>query len=183
MEDEARLHGKPTDYLWRHVERVYRLCMKIGNLENADLDVLKAAALLHDIAKFQTEPLKHGIVGAEIAEKILKDASFPVAKIEAVKHAIKGHARLSEERKTLEAKVLLDADIIEKFGAVGIARMFLRCALDGDTIGESLTKHLQMFNRIKDYVETETGKKIFQERYGYTKQFLERFRKEVAAEL
>jgi HD superfamily phosphodiesterase len=33
LEEEAKLHGKPTDYLWRHVERVYHLCIKIGERE------------------------------------------------------------------------------------------------------------------------------------------------------
>jgi uncharacterized protein len=183
LEEEAKLHGKPTDYLWRHVERVYHLCIKIGEREKADLDVLKAAALLHDIAKFQVDPAQHGVVGAEMAEKILKNSGFPENKIEAVKHAIKGHARLYEERKTLEAKILLDADIMEKFGAVGVARLFLRCALDGDTIKESIIKHRRMFNIIKDYVETGTAKKMFMERYMFTQNFLERFEKESKAEL
>jgi len=73
--------------------------------------------------------------------------------------------------------------VMEKFGAVGVARLFLRCALDGDTIKESIIKHRRMFNIIKDYVETGTAKKMFMERYMFTQNFLERFEKESKAEL
>jgi len=183
MADEQKINGKKTDYAWTHVERVYNLCVKIGQAEKADLDVLKAAALLHDIGKFRASPSGHGIEGAKIARRILKKVGFPNEKIEVVIHAIKGHALLKETRKTREAEILLDADILEKFGAVGVVAVFLRCALAGDRIEDSLEKHRKWFERMKDYVKSETAKKIFDERYRFTKHFFKRFEKEARAEL
>jgi uncharacterized protein len=183
MIDERKIGGKKTDYAWAHVNRVYNMCVKIGQAEKADLDVLKAAALLHDIGKFRAGPNGHGIKGAKIARRILKKVGFPNGKIEAVIHAIEGHVPLREKRKTREAEILLDADILEKFGAVGVAAVFLRCALVGDKIEDSLKKHWEWFERMKDYVQSETAKKIFDERYRFTKLFFERFEKEARAEL
>lgn len=183
MADEQKINGNKTDYAWTHVERVYNLCVKIGQAEKADLDVLKAAALLHDIGKFRASPSGHGIKGAKIARHILKKVGFPNEKIEAVIHAIERHALLKEKRKTLEAEILLDADILEKFGAVGVAAVFLRCALAGDKIEDSLKKHWVWFEKMKDYVQSETAKKIFDERYRFTKLFFKRFEKEARAEL
>lgn len=34
-----------------HVERVYNLAIRMAEKENADLDVVKASALLHDVAR------------------------------------------------------------------------------------------------------------------------------------
>jgi len=183
MVDEQKIDGRKTDYAWNHVKRVYNLCVKIGQVENVDLDVLKAAALLHDIGKFRAGPGGHGIKGGKIARRILKKVGFPNEKIEVVIHAIEGHALLGEKRKTWEAEILLDADILDKFGAVGVAAVFLRCALAGDKIEDSLEKHWKWFEKMKDYVKSETAKKIFAERYRFTKHFFERFEKEARAEL
>jgi uncharacterized protein len=182
MADEQKMHGNKTNYAWAHVERVYNLCVKIGRAENTDLDVLKAAALLHDIGKFRASPSEHG-VRAQIAKRVLRKAGFPKEKIEAVIHAIEGHAPLRKTRKTREAEILLDADILEKFGAVGVATVFLRCALSGDKIENSIKKHREWFERMKSYVKSETAKKIFEERYRFTKHFFERFEREAKAEL
>lgn len=98
MTDEQKINGKKTDYAWTHVERVHNLCVKIGQAEKADLDVLKVAALLHDIGKFRASPSGHGIEGAKIARSILKKVGFPNEKIAAVIHAIEGHTLLNEKR-------------------------------------------------------------------------------------
>lgn len=87
------------------------------------------------------------------------------------------------KKESREAEILLDADILEKFGAVGVAAVFLRCALAGDKIEDSLKKHWKWFETMKDYVQSETAQKIFDQRYRFTKLFFKRFEKEAKAEL
>jgi len=83
-------------YGWPHVERVYRLSMHISKSEGEqglDLDALKAAALLHDIAKTHERNRRadHGKIGAEMAENFLKSLGFDEEKIKIVYNAIRAH--------------------------------------------------------------------------------------------
>jgi uncharacterized protein len=111
-----------------HTQRVYNLALKIGKKEKADLDVIKASALLHDIARLKEDNKEiecHAEHGAEMAEKILKETGFPEDKIKNVVHSIKVH-RDSKKliAETKEAKILQDADKLDALGAITIARMF-----------------------------------------------------------
>ena len=36
---------------WEHTLRVYNLCLHIGKKENADMEILKIAAILRDIGR------------------------------------------------------------------------------------------------------------------------------------
>lgn len=60
---------------WDHTLRVYRLCERIGSVEGADLSVLRAAALLHDIGRIQEDESNGGIChaqkGAELARPLV----------------------------------------------------------------------------------------------------------------
>ena len=70
-------HSHHSQY---HVERVYKLAIRIAKEENADLDVVKAAVLLHDIARAMEDEGKiedHAIEGARMARRILKEVDFP----------------------------------------------------------------------------------------------------------
>ncbi len=128
-------------YGWSHVERVYRLSLLISKLEGEqglDLDALKAAALLHDIAKsFQkrNREVDHGKIGAEMAENFLKSLGFGEEKIRIVYNAIRAHNK-GEKPLSLEAKILCDADFLDKLGAVGVATVFVKACLTQRTIEE-----------------------------------------------
>ncbi|MFH1511701.1 MAG: HD domain-containing protein [Candidatus Woesearchaeota archaeon] len=114
-----------------HVVRVYNMCLELAKTEkNIDLDVLKTAALLHDIARLKEDNDKsgktnHAILGAAIASKILNCIGYPKQIIHRVKHCILCHrSRDNTEPKTKEAEILSDADKLDILGAIGIARMF-----------------------------------------------------------
>lgn len=138
-----------------HVMRVHDLCMHLAAAEmaeraeskrthladgekNVDLEVLEAAVILHDIARVRensdnTGNTDHAVLGSEMAEKILQDLNFPKEKIEKVKHSIICHRfRTGNEPKTIEAKILFDADKLDTLGAVGIARLFMVAGEHGE---------------------------------------------------
>ena len=54
----------------QHCKAVCKKAMKIAaNFDDADKDLIRRGALLHDIGRSQTHGIKHAIVGVEIASK------------------------------------------------------------------------------------------------------------------
>jgi len=119
----SEAHGKD------HIFRVLRRCIVLGEKLDADLEVLVAAAYLHDLGwHYLEEAGLHGVLGAQKAEPVLEKISFPTGKRSAVLHAIAVHdTRISpEERTTLESKILYDADKLDMFGVIGVFRYLRR---------------------------------------------------------
>ncbi|UCH31894.1 MAG: HD domain-containing protein [Candidatus Bathyarchaeota archaeon] len=58
-----------------HVKRVYSLAIRIAKEEKADLDVVKAAVLLHDVARAMEDEetiTDHAFEGSKIAREVLE---------------------------------------------------------------------------------------------------------------
>jgi uncharacterized protein len=110
-----------------HIERVYHLCEKLGEAEDADLKIVRAAALLHDSqgsAPDGSERPNHHLLSADFAGQILKNEGWSDSTINAVQHCIRAHRfrHNGEEPSTIEARVLFDADKLDVIGAIGAAR-------------------------------------------------------------
>jgi uncharacterized protein len=109
-----------------HIERVYRLCEKIGPPEGADMEILLTAALLHDVTDSHPDGVgrkNHHLRSAEFAEAVLSKDKWKPERIKAVLHCIRAHRfRKGEEPLTIEAKVLFDADKLDVLGAIGVSR-------------------------------------------------------------
>ena len=109
-----------------HVLRVLRLAEDLGRELGADLEILHAAALLHDASgAFPDEDArgKHEHTSAEFAREVLTEEGWESTRVEAVLHCIRAHRfRSQEEPATLEAKILFDADKLDVNGAFGVAR-------------------------------------------------------------
>src|SRR2546430_15505004 len=118
-----------------HVRRVVANAKKLAEAEGADLAVVLPAAWLHDcvaIAKNSPERTSASRLAAERAGELLRAAGYPAQHIPAIEHAIEAHsfsARVTP--RTLEAKVVQDADRLEALGAVGIARTLMSGGADG----------------------------------------------------
>lgn len=185
-----------------HVERVYKFATKLAEEENADLEIVKAAALLHDVARAMEDDGKikdHAVESAKIAGKILRDIDFPEEKIDKVVHCIEVHRfRKGMKAESLEAKILQDADRLDIIGAIGIARAFalggwLNVPMYDPSIppkeqydGKSLTSVNLIYEkilRVKDTLNTVAAKEIVEGRHKFVEQFLERFLREWEAEI
>jgi HD superfamily phosphodiesterase len=106
-------HGFP------HVTRVLYRALLIAQEEGAvDYSVLIPSALLHDIGfcSQSFERLGHDVSGARLAQKILMGLGYDEATCRAVYHCIRAHKGKAETPQTLEAKILYDADVLEKAG-------------------------------------------------------------------
>jgi uncharacterized protein len=138
-----------------HVFRVYNLCMLISKYEkDVDMEVLIPAALLHDIARVKesqdnTGEIDHAVLGGEMAAKILKELNYAEDKIDTIKNCVISHRfRTGNEPKTIEGKILFDADKLDVIGATGIARTFMLAGQFGQRLtGNSL---------INDYLKENT---------------------------
>ncbi|MCH5165284.1 MAG: HD domain-containing protein [Clostridiales bacterium] len=119
MQDSA--HDK------EHVYRVLYSALDIAKTETGvDYDVLITACLLHDIGRkeqFENGALDHAEVGGDKAYAFLTGRGFSAEFAEKVKSCIVTHRfRKSNPPKSVEAKILFDADKLDVTGAMGVAR-------------------------------------------------------------
>jgi len=206
-QDEARLWYTDADPIhnFDHVLRVYHMAERIGSVEGADLNIVRAAALLHDAqgsAPGQTNQARanHHTTSANFALQILSAEGWPADRISAVQHCIAAHRYRSgtEKPQTLEAKVIFDADKLDVLGAIGVARTIAYAVLDGQPFyappsdlitrtgqkepGEphsSYHEYLFKLSKVKDRLYTQTAKAIAAERH----RFLTEFYDELIAEI
>lgn len=201
-----------------HVMRVYNMTLRLAKNEKVDLDVIKLAALLHDIGgKKETDDptgkTDHAVESAKMAKLILEKLEFSDDKIKHICDCIISHRYKTENQpKTLEAKILFDADKLDAAGAIGLARGFAWIGKNkahiykkadniNDYIKENLSggkingrikdktkhsAHIEFETKIKflpDKLYTQIGKKIGRERVEYSRKFLDRLEKEVNGEV
>ncbi len=120
-----------------HVLRVLRMAEKLAKIEGADLEIVHAAALLHDVsgsAPGSEERENHHIYSAEYAGRVLTEEGWPEERIKAAQHCIRAHRFRSggEGPTTIEAKCIFDADKLDVIGAIGAARTIAYAALAGE---------------------------------------------------
>jgi uncharacterized protein len=120
---------------WHHVVRVTTNALRLARGEGADLHVVGAAALCHELFNYpkgHPDSARSGEVCAQHARALLASLDAPTALVEAAAEAIRTHPfSLGETPATLEGKVLQDADRLDALGAIGIARCFATCTTMG----------------------------------------------------
>jgi uncharacterized protein len=207
--DEAKAYYDTHDsaHGFSHVLRVYHLAMRIGEQESARLEILRPAALLHDVESSMHDQKKrqqHHLLSAVFAGKILAKHGWTEEGIKAVQHCIRAHRYRDETESpaTLEAKVLFDADKLDSIGAVGVARAIAYAALQGNPFyavpsaqfladgshapGEEHSayhEYLFKLRRIHQRLLTPTGQALARERHSAMADYFERLSQEVNGEL
>jgi uncharacterized protein len=183
-----------------HILRVYRMAERLALEEGADLEIVHAAALLHDAEGSQTEGGEagrqdHHHVSSQFAQRVLMLEGWPADKIAAVQHCIRAHRFRdnTEEPQTLEAKILFDADKLDVIGAVGVARTIAFDVVVNQPIysqpsdlfletgekepGEphsSYHEYLFKLSKIKDRLFTKTARELARERHRFMEEYFER---------
>lgn len=113
---------------FEHILRVYKNAEKICKTEKADKKLVLSAVLLHDIVSFPKSDKRSktaSIKSAIKAKKILKRFNFSMTEIKIIMDAIESHSFSKNKKpKTLEGKILQDADRLDALGSIGIARTF-----------------------------------------------------------
>lgn len=112
---------------WRHTSRDLVKSIIIGEKEKANIKIVLAGVLLHDVGRLYPELGKdHYSAGAKLAPKYLKRAGFTKKEIEKVVHCIRSHGpRGLEKPKSIEARICFDVDVLScSIGYIGVARVF-----------------------------------------------------------
>lgn len=175
--------GEKGSHDFSHAERVYTYSILISKGLNVDLDVVKASALLHDIARYKEGNGKikdHAIQGAIEARKILKNIGFPKEKIEIVYKCILLHNKKEDLDEVKEVRVLKEADGLETMGAIGIARTF-SCIGEKNAWNSPSQKNplnALMRNLDLNYFKLPVAKELAKTKVKITKDFCDSFIKE-----
>jgi uncharacterized protein len=168
-----------------HVQRVLDIAVDIGRAEGADLDVLRAAAYLHDIA-VPLNKARHFDLGSRLARGILRELGWNEGQIEPVVHAIGTHSRYGgPEPQTLEARILQDADAVDYVGAVGLARALVRSFEGGEyrgNVAELPAVVDRLCERVAGSQHTARGRELVAERIEWLRGFQDRLQAELAGE-
>jgi len=183
-----------------HVLRVYRMAERLALIEGADLEIVHAAALLHDAEGSATSGgeigrSNHHHASSEFARQVLEAEGWSAERIAAVQHCIRAHRFRdnSEPPQTLEARILFDADKLDVIGAIGVVRTVAFDVVVGQPVyfepsqrflstgekepGEphsSYHEYLFKLSRIKDRLFTPAARAIAEERHRFMAEFFTR---------
>ncbi len=194
-------HFNDPAHGWEHVERVYKLALHIAEQEGADPFIVGMAALMHDLGRISNSAsIKHHADLSEIAAaEILAIHQVALETQEAILHAIAAHSfSRNIEARTLEARVVRDADRLDSLGAIGMLRWAItatiRCTPQTRTYHPSdpfaeqhepddsrymLDHFFTKLLKIGDSMTTETGHGIARRRTNFMLAYLDELRSEL----
>jgi len=187
---------------WDHVRRVYKLTLYLAEQEGANRFIAGLAALMHDLGRSVPETVHqrhHADLSVEMAADMMNAHAIPAETQEAVLHAIAVHSfSRGSEPRTLEARVVRDADRLDGLGAIGITRWAITGAVrrtprtrsyyPGDPFAERHTPNdkqymldhffIKLLN-LRDTMATESGRMLAAERTAFMQEFLDELRHEL----
>jgi len=198
------LQGAEGGHDWFHIQRVFKNTLLIAKDEKVDVLVVSLAALLHDIAdaKFNDgnetigPKLAEDFLGAlQVKKKIITHVSKIIKNISFKNSLAKKRGRPFNSK---ELQVVRDADRLDAMGAIGVARAFnyggfKNRELYNPEIAPNLKMTKEEYKKstaptinhfyeklllLKDKMQTETGRKLAEERHQFMLTYLKQFYKE-----
>jgi uncharacterized protein len=182
-----------------HLQRVWHNVRLLHAQEGGDLEVLLAAALLHDcVAVEKDSPLRSQAsqLAAKKASQVLAEMAWSSTKIAVVVHAIEAHSFSANITPiSLEAKILQDADRLDSLGMLGVARTFYVAGRLGHALYDPqdpeanerdyddkrfcLDHFKTKLLHLADCFQTPSGQRLAQIRHERLKGFMEQFKEEI----
>lgn len=180
---------------WWHAHRVRTMALHLAKIERADLFITEIAALLHDVsdAKFNGGDDDAGpritsefLESLHIDERIISNIVFIIRNI-----SFKSE-NIPEEKKSIEFKVVQDADRLDSIGAIGIARAFNYGGYKNRKIhdpeikprtniskeeykkseGPTINHFYEKLLLLKDLMNTDAARKIAEHRHQFMEHYL-----------
>jgi len=196
-----KLSGEGSGHDWWHVYRVWKNVIHIGKHENVNLFVVQLVALLHDISDWKFNDGDDDVgpkLAREWLEKVQVEEDIISHVCEIIKEMSFKGVGVKTPMRTKEGMVVQDADRLDAIGAIGIARTFAygghkNREIYNPNIKPDLHDSFEKYKSgtcptinhfyeklllLKDLMNTETAKKIAEERHKFMEQFLDRFYKE-----
>ena len=195
---KEQLQNAEGGHDWFHIERVYKNALLIAENEECNIEIVKLGALLHDIAdsKFHNGD---ETVGPKVAREFLEKENVNVETIIHVLNIIENISfkggNFNKKFSSKELDIVQDADRLDAIGAIGIARTFnyggfKNRAIYNPNIAPNLNMSKEEYKNseaptlnhfyeklllLKDKMNTNSGKKIAQERHAFMEKFLSQF--------
>ena len=168
------------EYRWQHILRVCNYGKVLAESENANVELVIAGCLLHDIAVFDPgEPTDHGRLGADICRPFLETLEYTSAEIENICYSVASHVDITNPT-TLEARIVTDADNIDRFGAFRAFQWVLGNLSTYETLIPKLIERINILKTYRDQqlLETPTGNALFNEQIDFQISFFDGIVKE-----
>ncbi|HCI71231.1 MAG TPA: phosphohydrolase [Balneola sp.] len=200
---QNQLEGEGSGHDWWHILRVWNMSKRLASEATDPIStlVIELAALLHDIAdhKFHNGDLS---VGPKVASEWLHSIKVDKEVIDHVSDIIKDlsfkGAEVATPMKTMEGKIVQDADRLDAIGAIGIARAFAYGGYKSRELynpniepvshtsfeayrkdeGHTINHFYEKLFLLKDRMNTKSAKKIAAERHTFMKEYVDRFLQE-----
>ena len=175
--------GDSSGHDFDHTLRVFHMATTIAKAENADLEIVQLAALLHDVDDRKLSPQTYE--NKDNAVSFLRENCAEGEKIKLIVEIISqiSFSAGNGAPRTLEGKCVQDADRLDAMGAIGIARTFAFGGShgramhdpDGSDRSSSIAHFYDKLLLLKDRMNTETGRRLAQHRHAYLENFLAEF--------
>ena len=182
-----------------HVRRVVATATRLCAAEGARGEVVVPAAWLHDcvhVAKDSPDRPRASQMAAACALKFLAGCGYPPACLPDIQHAIEAHSfSAGITPRTIEAKVVQDADRLDALGAIGVARCIAVGAALGrliyspddpfcatrepDDTAATVDHFYSKLLKLADTMQTDAGRREAERRSAFMRGYLEQLRTEI----
>ncbi len=196
------IQGADAAHDLAHIRRVVKAAREICREEGGDFNVVIPAAWLHDLVsvpKSSSDRSQASRLSAAAAQELLRQLAYPEELLAGIGHAIEAHSfSAALEPRTVEARIVQDADRLDALGAIGLAR----CFATAGAIGSSLYHEADPFARtrplddrqwavdhvpnkllkVAETMRTATGRRLARERAVFIQSFLSQLATEITDE-
>ena len=195
---KGHFENESTGHDYWHAERVWKSAITIGKQEKANLRIVEAAALLHDVADWKLDEDKR-LSGVRKIEYWLNALDYSQEDQEAVREIMDNMSYKggTNDHKVLsiEGQVVQDADRLDALGAIGVARAFAYGGSKGRPLhdpemdpvefedfnayknhkGATVNHFYEKLFKLKEGMNTLAGKAMAESRDAFMHEFINRF--------
>lgn len=184
-----------SGYDYYHSIRVYKIAINIAQKEGGNLQVIKLAALLHDVDDRKLFETSDQLANAR---HFLQENDVDMAMQNDICEIIKSVSFKGTESivpANIEGKIVQDADRLDALGAIGIARTFAYGGYKGRPIydpcekpkedmtaeeyqnntGNSINHFYEKLLKLRDLMNTETARDLAIKRHKFMENYLNEF--------
>lgn len=164
----------------RYLANVKSVSDKISTGLNHNSELLYTSIFLYNLGIGQAITYRQDAqqTSLTLAKKFLETNNFKAREIEQILHCIKEHP-LKGRPRTNEAKILHDADLLERIGSFGILGSVYLAGAKGKSLKETLSELKQMSELLDISFYTRKARELAKERTSNFRSFLESLDKEL----
>ncbi|EMA46351.1 metal dependent phosphohydrolase [Halococcus morrhuae DSM 1307] len=158
-----------ASYRFNHILNVVEIAADIAASEGANVDVVRVAALFHDVSKLEAEQDLHAEAGAHVAREFLEShGDYPESFVDEVCTSVSEHSYQGPlDELPLETRCLIEADLLDKIGANGAVLLLLRMGYESRThmdAAEMIGRVLERGRDAQERIESDHAESLIHQR-------------------